>query len=177
MQFTASKDTSTTEDIYMRIIQAKTAALFAASTEVSAVIAECDTHETAALASYGHNVGIVFQLVDDALDYCGRIIALGKSIGNDFHECKVTLPVILAFQRGSIKERAFWRRTLQQGKQKNGDLEHAKALMTRYNAIEDTIFRAKSYGAIAKDALKIFPESHYRQVLIDIVDFCINRTY
>ena len=177
MQLAAAKDTSTTEDAYMRVIQAKTAALFAAAAEVGAVIAERGANEAAALESYGRNLGIAFQLVDDALDYGGRAASLGKNTGDDFREGKITLPVVLAFRRGDAAERAFWQRTLQQGDQKDGDLDHATMLMMRHSTIEDTIARARHYGAIAKDALAIFPESSYRQALIDVVDFCISRTY
>ena len=177
MQLAAAKDTSTTEDAYMRVIQAKTAALFAAAAEVGAVIADRNANEAAALESYGRNLGIAFQLVDDALDYGGRAASLGKNVGDDFREGKITLPVVLAFRRGDATERAFWERALQQGEQKDGDLEHATMLMAKHATIEDTITRARHYGAIAKDALAIFPESDYRTALIDVVDFCISRTY
>src|SRR5690606_23313708 len=130
-----------------------------------------------ALESYGRNLGIAFQLVDDALDYGGRAASLGKNVGDDFREGKITLPVVLAFRRGGTEERAFWERTLTQGDRREGDLDHAKDLMTKHGAIEDTIARARHYGSIAKDALAIFPDDPYRQALIDLVDFCISRTY
>jgi len=177
MQLAAAKDTSTTEDAYMRVIQAKTAALFAAAAEVGAVVADRGADEAAALESYGRNLGIAFQLVDDALDYSGRAATLGKNVGDDFREGKITLPVVLAFRRGDREERAFWRRTLQDGDQRDGDLEHAIELMTRHDAIEDTVVRARHYGAIAKDALAIFPDSPYREALTDLVEFCISRSF
>ncbi|HMM13220.1 MAG TPA: polyprenyl synthetase family protein [Parvibaculum sp.] len=177
MQLAAAKDTGTTEDAYMRVIAAKTAALFAAATEVGAVIADRSAGEAAALESYGRNLGIAFQLVDDALDYGGRAASLGKNVGDDFREGKITLPVVLAFRRGGTEERAFWERTLTRGDRREGDLDHAKELMTKHGAIEDTIARARHYGSIAKDALAIFPDDPYRQALIDLVDFCISRTY
>lgn len=177
MQLAAAKDTSTTEDAYMRVIQAKTAALFAAAAEVGAVVADRGADEAAALESYGRNLGIAFQLVDDALDYSGRAATLGKNVGDDFREGKITLPVVLTFRRGDREERAFWRRTLQDGDQRDGDLEHAIELMTRHDAIEDTVVRARHYGAIAKDALAIFPDSPYREALTDLVEFCISRSF
>jgi octaprenyl-diphosphate synthase len=177
MQLAAAKDTGTTEDAYMRVISAKTAALFAAAAEVGAVIAERTSGEAAALESYGRNLGIAFQLVDDALDYGGRAATLGKNVGDDFRERKITLPVVLAVRRGDKDERAFWERTLKEGDQRDGDLERAQELMVSHGTIEDTIARASHYGAIAKDALAIFPDSPYRQALIDLVDFCISRTY
>jgi octaprenyl-diphosphate synthase len=177
MQLAAAKDTSTTEDAYMRVISAKTAALFAAASEIGAVIAQRDQTEAAALHSYGRNLGIAFQLVDDALDYGGRSAALGKNTGDDFREGKITLPVVLAYRRGNSEERAFWQRTLQQGERRDGDLEHAIELMQRHAALDDTIARAKHYGAIAIDALAIFPESPYRVALTKLVEFCINRNH
>lgn len=180
MQLAAAKDTSTTEDAYMRVIQAKTAALFAAAAEIGAVIAARPANEAAALESYGRNLGIAFQLVDDALDYGGRqatAATLGKNVGDDFREGKITLPVVLAFRRGDSTERAFWQRVLQDGDQREGDLEHATVLMTRHATIDATIARAQHYGEIAKDALAIFPDTPYRQALSDLVDFCIGRTF
>ncbi|MFA7638725.1 MAG: polyprenyl synthetase family protein, partial [Parvibaculum sp.] len=143
MQLAAAKDTSTTEDAYLRVISAKTAALFAAASEIGAVISKREGNEAAALHSYGRNLGIAFQLVDDALDYGGRAAALGKNTGDDFREGKITLPVVLAFRRGTAEERSFWERTLQQGDRQEGDLERAVELMHRHSALEDTILRAR----------------------------------
>lgn len=177
MQLAAAKDTSTTEDAYLRVISAKTAALFAAASEIGAVISKREGNEAAALHSYGRNLGIAFQLVDDALDYGGRAAALGKNTGDDFREGKITLPVVLAFRRGTAEERSFWERTLQQGDRQEGDLERAVELMHRHSALEDTILRARHYGAMAIDALAIFPESRYRDALTAVVEFCINRNH
>lgn len=177
MQLAAAKDTSTTEDAYLRVISAKTAALFAAASEIGAVISKREGNEAAALHSYGRNLGIAFQLVDDALDYGGRAAALGKNTGDDFREGKITLPVVLAFRRGTAEERSFWERTLQQGDRQEGDLERAVELMNRHSALEDTILRAQHYGAMAIDALAIFPESKYRDALTALVEFCINRNH
>jgi octaprenyl-diphosphate synthase len=123
------------------------------------------------------NLGIAFQLVDDALDYGGKAPKLGKNVGDDFREGKITLPVVLAFRRGSEKEREFWRRTLEQGDHTEGDLEQAVTLMTRHRTLEDTIKRARHYGAIAKDALALFPDSPIKTALIDTVEFCIGRAH
>ena len=177
MQLAAAKDTGTTEDAYLRVISAKTAALFAAATEIGAVISGRNGSEAAALESYGRNLGIAFQLVDDALDYGGRAASLGKNVGDDFREGKITLPVVLAFRRGTADERAFWQRTLQDGDRQEGDLEKAVELMQRHSALEDTTSRARHYGAIAIDALAIFPESKYRDALTLLVEFCINRNH
>jgi octaprenyl-diphosphate synthase len=175
MQLAAAKHTSTTEDAYLKIIDAKTAALFAAAAEVGAAIAQRPGDEQAALQSYGRNLGIAFQLVDDALDYAGDTSRLGKSVGDDFREGKITLPVILCYRRGNETERAFWNRTLTEGRIETGDLEHALSLMKKHRAIEATFERARHYGAIARDALAIFPDSAPRKALADVVQFCVSR--
>ena len=175
MQLAAAKNTATTEDEYLAIINAKTAALFSAATEVGAAITSRPTEEQAALKSYGRNLGIAFQLIDDALDYSGDSKRLGKSVGDDFREGKITLPVILCFRRGNDSERTFWRRTLSEGKIEDGDLEHAIHLMKKHNAIEATLERAEHYGAIARDALAIFKPGPHARALSDVITFCIAR--
>jgi octaprenyl-diphosphate synthase len=177
MQLAAAKHTSTTEDAYLAIINAKTAALFSAAAEVGAAIAVRPTDEQAALRSYGKNLGIAFQLVDDALDYAGESARLGKSVGDDFREGKITLPVILSYRRGSEIERAFWTRTLTEGDINDGDLEHALSLMKKHKAIEATFERARMYGSIARDALAIFKDSPERKALADVVQFCVSRAH
>jgi octaprenyl-diphosphate synthase len=177
MQLAAAKDTTTTEDAYLEVINAKTAALFSAAAEVGAVIAERSKNEQAALESFGRNLGLAFQLVDDALDYSGKQSLLGKSVGDDFREGKITLPVVLAYRRGTADERTFWQRTLEQGEQGDGDLEFATACMERHGALHDTVERAHHYGAIARDALEIFPDSEHKSALMDAVTFSITRDY
>jgi octaprenyl-diphosphate synthase len=177
MQLSAAKNMGTTEDEYLAIINAKTAALFSAAAEVGPAIASRPADEQAALRSYGRNLGVAFQLVDDALDYAGDSARLGKSVGDDFREGKITLPVILCYRRGNDTERDFWQRTLSGGDIRDGDLEHAISLMRRHKAIEATLERARHYGAIASDALAIFPESAPRSALAEAVAFCIARAH
>ncbi len=176
MQLAAAKKTSTTEDEYLAIINAKTAALFAAAAEAGGAIAERPAEEVNALRSYGKNLGIAFQLVDDALDYGGDSSRLGKSTGDDFREGKITLPVILSYRRGSEDERAFWLRTISDGEVREGDLEQAIGLMRKHKAIEATLERARSYGSIARDAMGIFRDSPHKTALTDVIDFCIDRS-
>ena len=149
MQLGAAKNTATTEDEYLAVIRAKTAELFAAACEVGPVLTNRPKAEQAACRSFGMNLGIAFQLVDDALDYGGKAAKLGKNVGDDFREGKITLPVVLSFRRGSETEREFWRRTLEKGEVADSDLETAIGLMTKHRALEDTIKRARHYGAIA----------------------------
>jgi octaprenyl-diphosphate synthase len=177
LQLMTTKDTETTEDAYLRVISAKTAALFAAACQIGAVVCERPRAEEEALLSFGRNLGIAFQLVDDALDYSARQMTLGKTVGDDFREGKMSLPVILAFTRGSDKERTFWRRTIEDGDQQEGDLDKAIGLMEQHEALADTIERARHYGSIARDALGLFPDGEIKTALSDIVDFCIERAY
>ncbi len=177
MQLAAAKKTSTTEDAYLRVISSKTAALFSAASEVGAVIAGRGEDERAALRSFGRNLGLAFQLVDDALDYSGHQAVLGKSIGDDFRERKVTLPVILAYRRGGEEERAFWNRTISEGDQREGDMEQALAFMEKHRALGDTVERARHYGTIATDALAIFADSNQTRALGEAVRFCVQRGF
>jgi octaprenyl-diphosphate synthase len=177
MQLTAAKNTATTEDDYLSVIRAKTAELFAAACEVGPVLAARPGAEDAACRSFGMNLGIAFQLVDDALDYGGSKARLGKNVGDDFREGKITLPVILAFRRGSADEREFWRRSLETGANSDSELEQALSILARHGALDDTIERARHYGAIAKDALALFPDSEGKRALLEVVDFCVARAH
>ncbi|HLH12372.1 MAG TPA: polyprenyl synthetase family protein [Methylovirgula sp.] len=177
MQLAAAKDTETSEDDYLAVIRAKTAALFSAAAEVGPILARRPKAEIVACRGYGLNLGIAFQLIDDALDYGGTSAKLGKNVGDDFREGKITLPVVLSFRRGSEKERAFWRRTLEKGEIGEGDLEAAIATIHKHRALEDTVERARHYGAMARDALELFPASAWKSALIDVVDFCIDRVH
>jgi octaprenyl-diphosphate synthase len=175
MQLAASKNMATTEEDYLAVILSKTAALFSAAAEIGAVITARSEAEQAALRLYGTNIGLAFQLIDDALDYSGEAARLGKRVGDDFREGKITLPVVLSYRRGTQDERAFLRRTLQEGVIGEGDLAEAIALLHRHNAIEETIERAYKYGKEAREALMIFPKSDARTALLDAIDFSISR--
>ena len=177
MQLAAAKNTETTEDEYLAVIRAKTAELFAAACEVGPVIAERPRAEQAACRAYGMNLGIAFQLVDDVLDYGGTSASLGKNVGDDFREGKITLPIVLAFRRGTDAERAFWKRTLEEGEVSEDDLATALTILRRHRALEDTLERARHYGAMARDALGLFPKSPMKQALLQVVDFCIARAH
>ena len=175
MQLAAAKDLTTTEDAYLAIIDAKTAALFSAAAEVGAAIAERPVAEQAALRSYGKSLGIAFQLVDDALDYSGDSAKLGKAVGDDFREGKITLPVILAYRRGNEDERAFWQRTVAEGEIEDADLDRAMDLMAQHKTIEATLERARYFGSVACDAMATFPDSTPKSALLDVVSFCVDR--
>jgi octaprenyl-diphosphate synthase len=175
MQLDAAQNTATTEDEYLAVIQAKTAALFSAAAEVGPVLAGRPRAERAAFRSYGTNLGLAFQLVDDALDYGGSSSELGKQVGDDFREGKITLPVVLSYRRGTDADRAFWKRVLEDGTIEDGDLDRAIGLMRSHDAIADTVERARHFGAVARDALAPFPDSPHKAALLEAVDFCIAR--
>jgi octaprenyl-diphosphate synthase len=177
MQLITTNDTETEETAYLDVIKGKTAVLFAAACRIGAVVAGRPKVEEEALDSYGMNLGIVFQLIDDVLDYSAQQAKLGKTVGDDFREGKITLPIILAFRRGDEEERNFWRRTVGELEQTDGDLDRAIELMEKHDALADTIERARHYGAVARDALGIFPESPEKTALSDVIDFCIERAY
>ncbi len=176
-QLTAQRQVNTGEDKYLDIIGAKTAALFAAACRISAVVAERDETTEEALDSYGRNLGIAFQLVDDAIDYASDAETMGKGVGDDFRDGKVTLPVILAYARGSGEDRAFWQAAMEGRRVSDEDLAYAKALLTQTRAIDDTLMRARHYGQRAIDALGPFASSATKSALIEAVEFAIARAY
>src|SRR5512145_78377 len=177
MQLMTANDTETTEAAYLDVIKAKTATLFAAACRIGAVVGERPRVEEEALESYGMNLGIAFQLVDDVLDYAAHQATLGKTVGDDFRDGKITLPVVLAFLRGDAEERRFWRRTLEDQQQQDGDLARAIQLMERHGSLRDTVERARHYGAMARDALGVFSDSVEKRALVEVIDFAIHRAY
>jgi octaprenyl-diphosphate synthase len=175
MQLTNAKNLETDEAAYLAVIRGKTAELFAAACEVGPVLAGRPEAEQAAARAYGMSLGIAFQLIDDVLDYGGTSAELGKNVGDDFREGKITLPIVLAYRRGSEGERGFWRRTLQQGEIGDGDLETALDLLQRHGALEETVARAQHYGAEARAALDAFPDGAVKAALLGAVEFCVAR--
>jgi len=179
LQLITANDTETTEQAYLDVIRSKTAALFAAACRIGAVVADRPDAEEAALDAYGLNLGIAFQLIDDVLDYSAKQEKLGKTIGDDFREGKITLPIILAFHRGNDEEKTFWRRTLEDLNQAEdgSDLRHALSLMEKHNSLTDSIQRARDYGELARQALDQFADGPAKSAMIDIIDFCIERAW
>ena len=177
LQLMTTNDTQTSEDTYLEVIKAKTAQLFAAACRIGAVVSDRPRIEEEALESYGMNLGIAFQLIDDVLDYSAKQATLGKSIGDDFKEGKISLPVILAFRRGDEIEREFWHRTLEKLDQNEDDFAHALHLMEKHGALKDSVERARHYGAIARDSLGIFKDGPIKVIFGDLIDFCIERAH
>ncbi|QQA42549.1 polyprenyl synthetase family protein [Pelagovum pacificum] len=174
LQLTAARNLSTSEEIYLRVIRGKTAALFSAATEVGGVIAGQDEATVTALRDYGDALGISFQIVDDLLDYWGTD-ATGKNVGDDFRERKITLPVIKAVAAADDEERAFWQRTIERGKQEDGDLETAIGLLGKHGALEATRSEAIAWSQRAKEALAVLPDSELKVMLADLADYVVAR--
>ncbi|WP_395644576.1 polyprenyl synthetase family protein [Terricaulis sp.] len=176
MQLAAANDAETTRERYMQIIVAKTAALFAAAAKAGAVAAGRPGAEATALETFGCELGLAFQLVDDALDYGGMAATMGKNIGDDFRDGKVTLPVVFARDAGDDGERAFWRRVVG-GERTDDDFHRALALLKRHNAIALTLDAARQHAQRARDALSALPANAYREALSDLTDFVVERGY
>jgi len=177
LQLKSANNLGVTEDDYLRVVTAKTAALFSAAAESGAVVAKVTDEQIAAMRDYGQNLGIAFQLVDDALDYSGRQALMGKSVGDDFREAKVTLPVILAYARATESARKFWKRAIETGPQAESDLDRAITLVEETGAIGETMARARRYADLARQALVPLPQGEIRTALADIADFCVERAY
>jgi octaprenyl-diphosphate synthase len=175
LQLTAAQDLRTDEGIYLQVVRGKTAALFSAATESGGVLAGATPTQVQALFDYGDALGIAFQIVDDLLDYQGDSKETGKNVGDDFRERKLTLPVIKAVALATPEERAFWSRTIEKGDQRDGDLEHAIALMTHHGTLAATRADAIRWADRAKDAMHTLPDHPLRQMLVDLADYVVAR--
>ncbi len=176
-QLTAARQVTLTEDRYLTIIDAKTAALFAAACRIAAVVADRSEAEEQALDAYGRNLGIAFQLVDDAIDYVSDAGTMGKDAGDDFREGKMTLPVILAYARGSEEDSRFWKDAVEGRRTSDEDFAHAIELVRRTKAVDDTLARARHYGSLAIEAIARFPASPAKAAMIEAVEFAVARAY
>ena len=177
MQLGSTSNLAVSEAHYMKVVSAKTAALFSAAAEGGAELARQGRDFVSAMRTYGENLGIAFQLVDDALDYSGRQALMGKSVGDDFREAKMTLPIILSVARADETARAFWQRVIETGNQTEADLHHAISLVEQTGSIQETMRRARAYADAAKAALASLPSSDIHNALADIADFCVERAY
>jgi octaprenyl-diphosphate synthase len=175
LQLASANDPNASLDHYMRIIGAKTAALFAAAAKAGALSAGADAAAAGAFETFGRNLGLAFQLVDDALDYGGVAVTMGKNVGDDFREGKLTLPVILARETGDEQERAFWRRTMGGGDRQDDDFDHAQAILKRRNGVQRTLDFARVYSNAARDALETTPDGPWRDALSDLAEFVVDR--
>jgi octaprenyl-diphosphate synthase len=177
LQLTVAQNLATDEDTYLKVVRGKTAALFEAACKVGGVISQADEEIVDALAAYGDALGISFQIADDLLDYGGTSNAMGKNIGDDFRERKMSLPLIKALAKADETEMDFWKRTIEKGKQSDGDLEHALELMAKYHALDQTRDDAIYWANKAKDALVNLPDSEIRDTLLALPDYVVSRAH
>ncbi len=177
LQLASTSQVDTSKSTYLKIVASKTAALFAAAARVGPVIAGRPESEEASLEAYGYNLGIAFQLADDALDYNGSQVDLGKTPGDDFREGKITLPVVLAFAKGEDEEREFWRRVIEKPEQNEGDFMRAQGIMRKHGALRETLDLARHYGNKARQALHAVQDNTFRQALDGVINFCVDREY
>ena len=175
LQLTVAQNLNTSEDTYLKVIRGKTAALFEAACKVGGVISSADEKIIDALATYGDALGISFQITDDLLDYAGESSNLGKSIGDDFRERKMSLPLIKVLTKADQKEKNFWIRTIEKGDQQDDDLDHALELMIKHGALEETRKDALYWANKAKQAMNTLPESEIRNALMDLPDYVVKR--
>ena len=175
LELSKDKDPTINEDIYFQVINGKTASLFSAACKVGGISSGANEKEIESMKSFGTNFGMSFQLIDDAIDYTSTNESLGKNIGDDFKEGKITLPIILAYIRSNDKEIKFWNKTIINLKQNKGDLDQAISIMKKYNCIADTIERARHFANVAIDSLGIFKENKYKISLINIIHSSLNR--
>ncbi len=177
LELANDKNLEINEDIYFDVVNAKTASLFSAANQVGAISANASETEINALKSFGTNFGMTFQLVDDAIDYSSSKNILGKNIGDDFKEGKITLPIILAYGRSNESEKKFWKRTISDLVQEDGDFEFALEVINKYQCIEDTIKRANHFSNVAIDSIDIFKNNQYKEKLVSLVSTSISRIY
>jgi octaprenyl-diphosphate synthase len=177
LELSNDKDPTINEDIYFEVINGKTASLFGAACQVGAIATKASNEKVEALKTFGLNFGMSFQLIDDAIDYSSSFFHLGKNIGDDFKQGKVTLPVILAYLRSNNEEKKYWKRTMQDLYQQKDDFEKALTIINKYNCIDDTIKRAEHFANIAIDSLGIFDDTVFKEVLINLTDSGLKRFY
>ena len=177
LELANDKNLEINEDIYFDVVNAKTASLFSAASQVGAISANASEAEVNALKSFGTNFGMTFQLVDDAIDYSSNKKILGKNTGDDFKEGKITLPIILAYGRSDEKEKKFWKRTISNLEQENGDFEYALQIINKYQCIEDTMTRANHFSNVAIDSIDMFKDNNYKDKLVSLVSTSISRIF
>ena len=175
LELTNDKDPTINEDIYFEVIKGKTASLFSAACQVGAIVANTSQEKIKNLKTFGLNFGMSFQLIDDAIDYSSSYYHLGKNIGDDFKQGKITLPVILAYLRSNNKEKKFWQRTIQNLNQKENDFKKSLNIINKYNCLEDTVKRANHFANIAKDSLGIFEDTNFKKILFDLTNSSLTR--
>ena len=165
------------EETYIDIINLKTASLFSAATKTGACLSGSSEKEKKALESYGRNLGLAFQIADDALDFYAKEKLFGKEIGKDFFEGKVTLPMIIIFQKGNKEEKNFLNEIMRREKRTEQDFNNTLSLINKYKAVEATFKKAEYFVNVSYDALAIFPDNEDKKILQNLTSFSLNRSF
>ena len=175
LEISNDKNLEMNESIYFQVINGKTASLFSAACQVGGLSGCAQENQHQALKSFGTNFGMAFQLIDDAIDYSSNLITMGKNVGDDFKEGKITLPIILAYGRSNKKEKEFWQKVIEKPTDNENNFILAKELLIKYNCIEDTLIRANHFAEVAIDSLSIFPDNEYKNALIKLIKTSVKR--
>ena len=165
------------EETYLKIISAKTASLFAAATKVGSILSNKESKTKEALEFYGKNLGLTFQIADDTLDYNSELKFFGKKIGNDFYEGKITLPIILLYQKTNIKERSELKKLFEKNQRNEDELKKVLLMIKNYNIISDCYSKAEHFINLAFNSLSIFDESKEKEILKNLTSFSLERSY
>ena len=175
LEISNDKNLEMNEDTYFQVINGKTASLFSAACQVGGLCGSAKDNEHQALRSFGTNFGMAFQLIDDAIDYSSNSKTMGKNIGDDFREGKITLPLILAYGRSNKEEKQFLQNVISKPTEDQNNFNLAKALLMKYKCIEDTLIRANHFADVAIDSLSIFSDNEYKKALIKLIETSIRR--
>ena len=175
LEISNDKNLEMNEDTYFQVIKGKTASLFSAACQVGGLSGGAKSNEHQALKSFGTNFGMAFQLIDDAIDYSSNLQTMGKNVGDDFKEGKITLPIILAYGRSNKEEKEFWKKIIQKPSSDKKNFDSAKELITKYNCLEDTLTRAMHFAEVAIDSLSIFPDNQYKKLIIKLIETSTKR--
>ena len=175
LEISNDKNLEMNQDTYFQIINGKTASLFSAACQVGGISGGAKDNEHQALKSFGTNFGMAFQLIDDAIDYSSNSKTMGKNIGDDFKEGKITLPIILAYGRSNNEEKKFLQNVIANPKEDQNNFKLTKELLIKYKCIEDTLIRANHFADVAIDSLTIFNDNEYKEALIKLIDTSVKR--
>ncbi len=165
------------EETYLKIISAKTAELFAAATKVGAVLSDTKSKEKQALEFYGRNLGLTFQIADDTLDYNSELKFFGKKIGKDFFEGKITLPIILLFQKANYEEKEILKKTFLKEIRDEDDLKYTLSLIKKYDVIKGCYLKANHYINLASNSLSVFEQSEQKIIFENLTSFSLSRDF
>ena len=165
------------EETYLKIISAKTASLFSAATKIGSILAKKENKTKEALEFYGKNLGLTFQIADDALDYNSELKLFGKEIGNDFYEGKITLPIILLYQKANKDEKKYLKQLFERKERSENEFKKVLILIKKYNIINECYRKAEHFINLASNSLSIFDDSKEKEILKNLTSFSLERSF